>query len=128
MQDKYEKYLQLEDTRKFFEEQKRKAELSLREVKADIVSLENEIRGYFKANGLVNDVVKHGDFNLEFKLTKPRGKMVIDDPEALPDEYVSYEAKVDKKGLGEFLKGKNLMEYGVSYEYSEPSVTWRVVK
>lgn len=128
MQDKYKKLLDLQETENFFAEQKASVDRSLREVRVEISNIQAEIVQHFKQNGMISDEYQEGNIKLAFSLTKPRGKMVIDDPEALPEEYVSYEPKVDKKGLGEFLKGKNLMEYGVSYEYSEPSVTYRVVK
>lgn len=128
MQDKYKRLLELQESEKFFSKQKADVDLSLRAVRAEISDIQADIVNYFKSNGMISDEYQEGNLTLSFSLTKPRGRMVIEDPEALPEEYVSYEAKVDKKGLGEFLKGKNLMEYGVSYEYSEPSVTWRVVK
>lgn len=127
MESLYEKLLKLGDSERFFLDQKASVDNSLREVRAEKASVQAEIAQHFKQNGMISDEYQKGLIKLAFLLTKPTGRMVIEDPEALPEEFVSYEPKVDKLKLKEFLKGKNELEYGVHYEYGEPNVTWRVV-
>lgn len=123
----YQEYLEIGDKLKNFESEKASLDLKIRELKARQKELTTNIVNYFNDNGLVNEDVQYGDITLRFKLTKPTGRMVVSDISAIPSDYISYDPKVDKKGLKDFLKNKDISQYGVEYEYGEPNITYKVV-
>ncbi len=126
MEKEYEQLLKLTDALDELEGKKQSAERDIKIIKKKIEAVRKDIVTYFQATGLVNDEYQQGDIKLKFKLTKPQGRLIVDDIDKLPKQFVSYEPKVNKTNLKEYMKEHKVQ--GVSFEYGEPNVTWSLVK
>lgn len=72
-------------------------------------------------------IVKDTHQNWKVTFTKPKGKTVVSDIDAAPDEFVKIEKKPDLKAIREYLDENGLTNWA-SIETAEPEITWRAVK